>query len=171
MKKLLLAILLLTFVAVPVAGLILLYHLPFDTRDPSPTQPIAFSHQLHAGVYEISCRFCHRSVAVSPVAGIPDLALCFACHQYIGVDNPGVQQLSGYWKKQEVIPWVRVHQLPDHVYFPHMMHIRADLDCRTCHGEVAQMAQLTRQASLKMGWCLNCHREHQASIDCWTCHI
>ena len=171
MKKLILAIVLLTLLVVPATGLIILYHIPFDTRDPSPEQPIAFSHQLHAGEYEISCRYCHRHVATSPVAGIPDLALCYSCHQHIGVDKPAVQQLLGYWKQREPIPWVRVHQLPDHVYFPHMMHIRAELDCSYCHGDVAQMAQLTRHASLKMGWCLGCHREHQASIDCWTCHI
>lgn len=171
MKKLLLLILLLTLLAVPVTGLILLYHVPFDTADPSPTQPIAFSHQLHAGEYEISCRFCHRHVATGQVAGVPDLALCYSCHQYIGRDKPAVQQLHEYWTQRKTIPWIRVHQLPDHVYFPHMMHVRAEVACTTCHGEVSQMKQLARQTSLKMGWCLDCHREHKASIDCWTCHI
>jgi len=76
-----------------------------------------------------------------------------------------------YWDKQVPIPWVRVNGLPDHVYFPHMMHIRARIDCSVCHGQVSSMERISRTASLKMGWCLGCHRQHKASIDCWTCHI
>jgi hypothetical protein len=143
-----------------VCGLALLYNLPLDTRDPSPRQPLPFSHQLHAGDYQIDCRFCHRHVEAGPVAGIPDLALCRVCHLHIATENPAIMQLMAFWERQEPIPWVRLHQLPDH-----------RIDCRHCHGEVREMAQLKRVASLKMGWCLNCHRDNQASIDCWTCHI
>jgi Cytochrome c7 and related cytochrome c len=171
MNKLLFRLLLLGLCGSLVAVLAILYNLPLDTRDPSPTQPLPFSHKLHAGDYQIDCRFCHRHVEVGPVAGIPDLALCRACHQYIATDRPAIKQLLGYWERNEPIPWVRIHQLPDHVYFPHMMHIRAKVACSYCHGEVSSMAQLQRVATLKMGWCLNCHRDHQASIDCWTCHI
>ena len=152
------------------AGLALLYSLPLDFREHSPVQPLAFSHKLHAGSNGIPCLYCHRYAPKSPLAGIPAVADCRACHLYISPDTPEIRKLMGYWDKREPIPWVRVHHLPDHVYFPHMMHIRARIDCSACHGEVAAMERITRTASLKMGWCLDCHRQHRASIDCWTCH-
>ena len=154
-----------------IAGLAVMYLLPLDLRERSPMQPLAFSHKLHAGDNAIPCLFCHRYAPVSPVAGIPALADCRACHQFISPDAPEIKKLLGYWDRREPIPWVRVYWLPDHVYFPHMMHIRARLDCATCHGMVATMPRITRSAPLKMGWCLGCHRQHKASIDCWTCHI
>ena len=154
-----------------VAGMILLYSLPLDFRALSPVQPLAFSHKLHAGDNGIPCLYCHRSAPRSPVAGIPAVADCRACHQFISPNAPEIKKLMGFWENREPIPWVRVHWLPDHVYFPHMMHVRAGLACTVCHGEVAAMERITRTASLKMGWCLNCHRQHHTSIDCWTCHI
>src|SRR3990172_8868855 len=128
-----------------VAGLAFMYNLPLDLRDRSPIQPIAFSHKLHAEDNGIPCLFCHRYA-------------------------PKAKKLMEYWDNKEPVPWVRVYGVPDHVYFPHMMHIRAGLVCATCHGEVAAMVRITRSVKLKMGWCLNCHRQHKASIDCWTCH-
>jgi hypothetical protein len=154
-----------------VAGALVLYLLPLDLRERSPLQPLAFSHKVHAGSSAIPCLYCHRFAASAPVAGIPALADCRACHQFISPEAPEIKKLNGYWERREPIPWVRVHWLPDHVYFPHMMHLRARLDCALCHGEVAAMGRITRSAPLKMGWCLNCHRQHKASIDCWTCHI
>ena len=154
-----------------VAALILMYSLPLDLKERSPVQPLAFSHKLHAGTSGIPCLYCHRYADRSPVAGIPSVADCRACHLYISPEAPQIRTLVGYWDKREPIPWVRVNSLPDHVYFPHMMHIRARIDCSACHGQVAAMERVRRTASLKMGWCLGCHRQHKASIDCWTCHI
>ena len=148
-----------------------MYILPLDLREKSPEQPIAFSHKAHAGDSGIPCLFCHRYAQRSPVAGIPAVSDCRDCHQFIAPDAPEVKKLMGYWERREPIPWVRVHRLPDHVYFPHMMHLRAELACGTCHGPVDTMERVSRTASLKMGWCLECHREHKASIDCWICHI
>jgi hypothetical protein len=153
-----------------VVGLVLMYILPLDPRDRSPIQPIAFSHKLHAGENGIHCLFCHRDAPKSPVAGIPAVADCRACHMFISPNASEITKLNGYWEKREPIPWVRVYSLPDFVYFPHMMHVRAGLGCSFCHGEVATMNRINRSASLKMGWCLSCHRQHKASIDCWTCH-
>jgi len=99
------------------------------------------------------------------------VADCRACHLYISPEAPEIAKLMGYWEKKEPVPWVRVHSVPDHVYFPHMMHVRARVDCSVCHGNLAEMDRVVRTASLKMGWCLDCHRQHRASIDCWTCHI
>lgn len=164
-------------VALGVIGMVLggtmvvMYLLPLDLRERSPQQPIAFSHRQHAGANGIPCLFCHRHAASLPLAGIPAMADCRACHLYIAPNAPEVKKLLGYWDRHEAIPWVRVHLLPDHVYFPHMMHSRAGIDCSVCHGPVVTMERITRTASLKMGWCLGCHRQHRASIDCWTCHV
>ncbi len=147
-----------------------LYILPLDLRDRSPIQPIAFSHKIHAGDNAIPCLFCHRGVPKSPSAGIPAVADCRACHLFIAQNAPEIKKLMTYWDKKEPIPWVRVYRVPDHVYFPHKMHIRAGLVCAACHGNVAAMQRITRSVKIRMGWCLNCHRQHKASIDCWTCH-
>lgn len=154
-----------------VAGLAVLYILPLDLRDRSPLQPLAFSHKLHAGDNGMHCLFCHSYAPKSPLAGIPAVADCRACHLFIAPDAPEIKKLLAYAEKKEPIPWVRVYDLPDHVYFPHMRHVRGNVDCSTCHGEVAAMERITRSISLRMGWCLDCHRQNQASIDCWTCHI
>jgi len=153
-----------------VALLALMYILPLDLTDRSPVQPIAFSHTQHAGDNGIPCLYCHRYAAKSPVAGIPSVADCRACHQFISPDSPEIGKLIASWDKREAIPWLRVNNLPDHVYFPHMMHIHAKIDCSACHGNVVTMDRISRTTNLKMGWCLGCHRQHKASIDCWTCH-
>jgi hypothetical protein len=153
------------------AVVILMYILPIDFSESSPVQPIIFSHKLHAGSHGIPCLYCHRYAPKSRLAGIPAVADCRACHLYIAPESPEIKKILGYWDRREPISWVRVNSLPDHVYFPHMMHIRARIDCSACHGDVAAMERITRAASLKMGWCLGCHRQHKASIDCWTCHI
>ena len=151
------------------AGLALLYNLPLDHKDRAPLQPLlAFSHKVHAGVNGIHCLFCHRYAAQSPVAGIPAVSFCMMCHPLFGLE---IEELETYVQKRQPIPWIRVYSLPDHVYFPHMMHVRAAIACATCHGDVTAVEPLTRFVDLKMGWCLNCHRQHKASIDCWTCHI
>jgi len=147
-----------------------LYLLPMDRKDPSPIQPIAFSHKLHAGTNAIPCLFCHRLATKSTLAGIPAVADCLSCHKFIAPEAPEIKKLAGYFERKEPIPWVRVYGVPDFVYFPHMMHLRARLACATCHGEVAGMERITRSGHLRMGWCLDCHRQHKASIDCWTCH-
>jgi cytochrome c7-like protein len=162
---------LVTVILATIAGLTLLYVLPLDLQDRSPIQPLAFSHKIHAGDMGIRCLYCHRLAANSPVAGIPAVADCRACHLFISNGAAEIIKLTGYWDKRAPIPWIRVYSLPDHVYFPHMMHVRAKLACTACHGEVAAMERITRSVSLKMGWCLDCHRKHKASIDCWTCHI
>jgi hypothetical protein len=150
--------------------LVWMYALPLDSSDRSPVQPLAFSHRVHAGRNGIQCLFCHRYAPKVAAAGIPAVADCRSCHLYISPNAPEIRKLTGYWDRRQPVPWVRVYGLPDHVYFPHMMHIRAGLPCTACHGEVAAMDRITRSVSLKMGWCLECHRRHKVSIDCWTCH-
>lgn len=154
-----------------VVGLLFLYNLPLDLRDRSPQQPLAFSHKLHATDYGIPCLYCHRNAPTASVAGLPAMTDCLACHLHIAPDSPEIKKLTAYWEKQEAIPWIRVYSLPDHVYFSHMQHLRAQLACTTCHSEVAAMERIERQIDPEMGWCLNCHRQQHASIECWTCHL
>jgi len=141
----------------------------------APEQPIAFPHDLHAGKSQIPCMYCHYTADVSPDAGIPSVATCVGCHMPGGVplvraDSLGVRQLALYWREQQPIPWVRIHKVPDHVHFPHMMHVKAGVECQECHGLVEEMVEVEQFASLRMGWCVNCHREREARTDCFVCH-
>lgn len=143
-------------------------------------QPIAFPHDLHAGSEEgqanMSCQFCHFSAERSVDAGIPSVATCWGCHQVIpGSNNPGeVSKIQGYMERGESIPWVRIYKISDHAHFPHMRHVNADISCQSCHGEVQEMGVLSERdpawGGENMGWCVDCHRENEASIDCAVCH-
>jgi hypothetical protein len=137
-----------------------------------PVQPIAFSHRIHAGDNQIPCRYCHMYAETSRVAGVPNVKRCMGCHAVIKTDSPEIKKVAAYWESKEPIPWVKVHNLPDHVYFPHKRHIRAGLDCALCHGDIAAMKIVERVSSLKMGWCLDCHTQRKVKngSDCWTCH-
>ena len=134
------------------------------------SQPIAFSHQQHVGELEFDCQLCHAYARRGPVAGIPSVARCVGCHRVVQVDRPEIEKLLHYWEDAEPIPWVRVHVLPEHVRFTHKRHERAGVTCQTCHGDVSQMDAAQQVEPLTMGWCLSCHKERRASIDCLTCH-
>lgn len=133
-------------------------------------QPIPFSHRLHAGTLQVDCRYCHRYAGQSPVAGVPSMALCQTCHQALEAHSSGAAALQAYWNQQEPIPWVRLQRLPDHVYFTHEMHLLAGLSCQSCHGDVERMSGTPRAPTYEMGWCLTCHQQQGASLDCWVCH-
>ena len=141
-----------------------------------PEQPIPFPHDIHAGTNQIPCMYCHSSADRSVDAGIPAVEVCAGCHLPGGVpmvaaDSPGVQVLAQYWEEERRIPWVRIHDLPDHAHFPHMIHVNADdLECQECHGQVEEMAEIEAQQDLYMGWCLECHREREVRTDCTVCH-
>jgi len=141
----------------------------------APEQPIAFPHDLHAGTNQIPCMYCHSTADRSVDAGIPSVQVCAGCHLPGGVpmvrpDRPGVKQLAWHWQNKQSIPWVRVYDLPDHVHFPHVRHVQAGIECQTCHGEVENMKEIKQVPSLRMGWCIDCHKERKARIDCAVCH-
>ena len=100
----------------------------------APEQPIAFSHQIHAGSFEIPCLYCHTDARRSASAGVPSVNKCVGCHQLVVPDRPQIRLVMEYWENKEPIPWVRVHDLPDFVYFPHKRHVLAGVECQTCHG-------------------------------------
>jgi len=138
-------------------------------------QPIAFPHDKHAGNSQIPCEYCHYSVDRSVDAGIPAVQVCAGCHIAGGAalfrgDSTGIQQLVQYWAEKRPIPWERIYKVADHVHFPHMRHIKAEVECQQCHGTVEEMPVVTLNQELWMGWCIQCHRENQVRTDCSVCH-
>lgn len=133
-------------------------------------QPVAFSHARHAGELKVDCLYCHRSAAASAVASVPSMQLCMSCHRNLANETSETRKFLSYWENREPIPWVRLHRLPDFVYFTHEMHLQQGLQCVSCHGNVDRMPYTPRAASYEMGWCLSCHQARGASQDCLTCH-
>jgi len=119
-----------------------------------PEQPIAFSHELHAGTLRIPCQYCHSGADKSRHAGIPSVDLCMGCHKVTRIDRPAIQKLTRIANSGEPLPWQRVHTLPDHVFFDHRPHVNAGIACQSCHGEVQTMKVLTREMGMRMGNCL-----------------
>jgi hypothetical protein len=123
-----------------------------------PEQPIHYSHKLHAGDLGIDCRYCHTGVETQRNAGIPPIQVCMNCHSMIGKDNPNLAPLRDAWATGKPVQWVRVNDLPDFAYFNHAAHIRAQVGCESCHGNITQMEVVMRAQPLSMSWCLDCHR-------------
>lgn len=160
------------------------------TKDYQPEQPIFYSHKVHAGTNQISCLYCHGNTEDGKQANIPSLNVCMNCHMNIteytgeplkdseGNEIDGTAEIAklhkavGFAKGQTAnnwsmdttmkypIEWVKIHSLPDHVYFNHSQHVKAGkVQCQTCHGEIQNMDEVKQFAELSMGWCINCHRE------------
>lgn len=133
-------------------------------------QPIPFSHQLHAGIKAINCRFCHPYVERSISPGMPPVEKCLYCHNYIIPNHPEIRKEHHYFDTNTPTPWVKVYYLPEHVVFNHQRHIKKEIACETCHGDVTKMDRL-KGKRFKMGFCINCHRQRGANTDCWlACH-
>lgn len=153
-------------------------------QDYQPIQPIHYSHRIHAGDNGIDCKYCHSSARVSKHSGIPSLNVCMNCHKNIGevAETTATEEYSKafydaeiqklykavgwdasaqkYTGKTEPVKWIRIHNLPDFVYFNHAQHVSvAGVECQKCHGPVEEMEILKQYAPLTMGWCINCHRE------------
>jgi len=131
----------------------------------APTQPIAFSHKLHAGEYKIDCNYCHTGVRISKNANIPSANICLNCHSSIikvtGATEPSAEIQKIYDAKLNNTPieWVRVHNLPDLAYFNHAQHFEVGgIECQTCHGPIEEMEVVRQHSNLTMGWCIDCHR-------------
>lgn len=129
-----------------------------------PVQPIAFSHQLHAGQMGIDCRYCHYNVERSRHAGVPPTETCLNCHKLVKTDSPEIKKLVAYHEKGLPVPWVRVHKLPDFVYFDHSAHVNKGVSCVECHGRVDRMNEVRVEKPLSMSWCLDCHRNPASHI-------
>ena len=137
----------------------------------TPVQPIAFNHQIHLAK-GMKCTACHSGVTQGPDAGVPSVTFCMACHQVIASNKPEIKKLAAYAAKGQDVPWQRVYSFypSAHVRFWHAPHIRAGVDCSACHGDMSQQTVAVRAKNLTMNFCLNCHRQQAASVDCTTCH-
>jgi len=141
-------------------------------QDYSPTQPIAYSHKVHAGDYQIECEYCHTGVATSRQANIPSANVCMNCHsaivKIIGADEPSeeIQKIFDAVENNKPIEWVRVHNLPDLAYFNHAQHFKVgNIECQDCHGPIETMEVVRQHSTLTMGWCIDCHRETVIQTD------
>ncbi len=156
-----------------------------------PVQPIHYSHKIHAGDNQIECKYCHSSARVSKHSGIPSLNVCMNCHKNIAEYNGEEDLENGYTKdfytkeikklyaavgwdeenqrytgESKPVKWVRIHNLPDFVYFNHAQHVEVgQIECQTCHGPVEEMEIMYQYAPLTMGWCINCHRETNVKVE------
>lgn len=139
-------------------------------RGYKPEQPINYSHVIHVNDNGIECQYCHSGVGKSAYATIPPVELCMGCHNVIKADSPEIQKLKEHWEKKIPIEWIPVHNLPEHAKFNHQRHVKAGIGCQNCHGQVQDMDVVERVSTLKMGFCVSCHRDQGASIDCGICH-
>lgn len=144
-----------------------------------PTQPIKYSHALHAGTHKIECQYCHSSAYKGKHANIPSVNTCMNCHKNI-TKGPkyGTEEIAKiyaavgwdpttqtYSKTPKPVEWVRIHNLPDHVYFNHAQHVNAGkVQCQTCHGPIETMEEVYQYSPLSMGWCINCHRQTEVQF-------
>jgi hypothetical protein len=132
---------------------------PWVTRQGQrPDQPVPFSHKHHVEGLGLQCQYCHTSVEKSSYAGIPPTKTCMNCHSQIWTDAPLLQPVRNSWATGESIQWIKVHDLPDYVYFNHEIHVNKGIGCASCHGRVDEMPLMYEENSLQMEWCLNCHR-------------
>jgi Cytochrome c7 and related cytochrome c len=121
-------------------------------------QPIQFSHLHHVLDDGIDCRYCHTSVETSAFAGIPPTKTCMNCHSVLFNTEPILEPVRASFRDNKPLTWIRVHDLPDFVYFNHSIHVKKGVGCETCHGRVDQMPLMQQERSLQMEWCINCHR-------------
>ena len=127
----------------------------------APAQPIAFSHKLHAGDNKVPCLYCHYGARTSRHAGIPSSSVCMNCHGIMEKQTVEIEQFKEAAQLDKpVVSWVKVHNLPDFVYFNHSRHVLSGVTCVNCHGEIEKMTRVEQVKPLTMGWCLACHREH-----------
>jgi Cytochrome c7 and related cytochrome c len=127
----------------------------------APEQPIAFSHKLHAGDNQVPCLYCHAGARSSRHAGIPSSSVCMNCHAMMDNQTAALERvIEAAQLDRPLVSWVKVHNLPDYVYFNHSRHVLSGVACQRCHGAVETMARVEQVTPLTMGWCLDCHREH-----------
>jgi hypothetical protein len=144
--------------AAAVAG-VTYYFTPKYTRvGYMPNQPIAFSHALHVNQLGMDCRYCHSHVEISGHSNIPTTQTCMNCHSQVKKDSPKLAVLRDSWEKGTPIPWVKIHQAPDYVYFNHAVHVTRGVSCVSCHGNINKMEVVWHDQPMSMGWCLECHR-------------
>jgi hypothetical protein len=127
-------------------------------------QPVPFSHKHHVAGLGIDCRYCHSTVEISSMAGMPPTETCMSCHSQIWADSPMLEPVRASFRNDQSIRWTRVHDLPGFVYFNHSIHVKKGIGCATCHGRVDQMPLMWKTNTLYMEWCLECHRQPERFV-------
>lgn len=141
----------------------------------APRQPVEFDHWQHVSKEDgpqIACASCHEHADAGPHATTPNVNTCMICHDSMKTESAEVQKLAAISEQGKQPEWVRIYwfEREANVYFTHKPHVRAGIDCAVCHGDVKQMHRLRREVEQTMGWCIDCHQEQQASVDCYACH-
>ena len=129
-----------------------------------PIQPVEFKHTIHNGELGLDCRYCHISVETSPVSVVPPTQTCMNCHKHILPKGEKLYLVRHSWEEKAHLQWIRVHNLPDYVYFNHSAHINVGVGCSSCHGLINRMIVVRQSEPLSMGWCLDCHRNPDPSL-------
>ena len=127
-------------------------------------QPVQFSHSHHVSSMGIDCRYCHTSVENAAYANVPPTKTCMNCHSQIWTGSPELEMVRASYRNDTSIPWVKVHDLPDFVYFNHSIHIAKGVGCSTCHGQIDNMPAVYQENTLQMEWCIACHRAPEKFI-------
>ncbi|HAL73007.1 MAG: cytochrome c3 family protein [Verrucomicrobiota bacterium] len=157
------------FIAFGVSVGVAYYFTPKYTRvGYEPTQPVPFSHKIHAGQLGLDCRYCHSFVENSSHANVPTNQTCFNCHGpgkgNIKSASPKLELVVKAQETKQPIPWVKVHKAPDYVYFNHSAHLNRGISCQSCHGKVNEMEVVKHAEPQSMGWCLDCHRNPEQKL-------
>jgi len=124
-----------------------------------PEQPVPYSHALHVGELGLDCRYCHNTVDRAGFSAVPPAGTCMNCHGNVREDSPKLLPIRESYATGQPVEWIKVHDLPDYVYFNHSAHVTRGVGCESCHGRVDQMVEVSQQKPLTMGWCLDCHRD------------
>lgn len=129
-----------------------------------PIQPVPYSHKLHAGNLGMDCYYCHYTVTKAGHAAVPPTEVCMNCHVRVKENSPVLAQVRESYQTGKPVPWVKIHSVPDYVYFNHAAHVNAGVSCVSCHGEVNKMVEVKQVQPLSMSWCLDCHRNPAPNI-------
>ena len=155
----------LVFIGGGVAAAMNYYFTPKYTRvGYMPSQPIPFSHQIHAGQLGMDCRYCHSHVEKSGHANIPTADTCYRCHQHVKTNTPHIAKIKEAVETGKALEWVKVHKVPDYAYFNHSVHVNSGVSCVNCHGKVNEMPVVWHDQSQSMAWCLDCHRNPEKAL-------
>jgi hypothetical protein len=129
-----------------------------------PEQPVPYSHALHAGQLGMDCRYCHSAIERTSTGAVPPAATCMNCHSQVVPNSPKLVPVREAYVQNTPLRWVRVHDLPDYVYFNHSAHVTRGVGCESCHGRVDTMVKVWQDQPLTMGWCLDCHRNPEKAL-------
>lgn len=147
-------------------GLIVVVHAGIFAAHPKvadvgyqPEQPVPYSHKLHAGTMGLDCTYCHYTVTKAAFSAIPPTEVCMNCHKQVKLKSERLEPVRQSYETGKPVEWLKIHKLPDYVYFNHQAHVTAGVSCVSCHGRVDQMVEVRQVEPLNMGWCVSCHRD------------